>query len=369
MSAEAARLLGALQQERGEDGARRVTLPRVWRAFHQAFSHRRSHPEARAELAGLLRALAEDGALRLPRAARGYDQVLRPRLPLWIGVPAAPHGETALQRAARQPWHPALDFVRALPRLAEGELRDLLLCQRFLARVEDDEPELTARERSLRLFGDEKRLDRVRQGQLFQPGRLSAALLRCRFVHVPFVSTDFGGAPGDALILENADTYHSACAARRALGRGPRWILFGCGNAILKSAASLRDLTGVPARLLYFGDLDWRGLEIAWELARIVDGMGGLPPLRCAAGCYQRLCEFLLSRAHSQARQIHGEVRREALLELLPATLRDLVAARLEEGSRWAQEWISQPEWLVLLLLETYREIDTSAVRDLGSLT
>jgi hypothetical protein len=296
------------------------------------------------------------GALRLPRGRGGYDEVQRPPLPRWVRLPRTAAGPTPQERAAEIPWHPALRFARRLPRLTEGELWALVRCQRFLSTLDSDEPVLTARERSLRLFGDEKRLDALARGQLFEPGRLSAALLRCRFVHAPFVYRDFG-AGEDALILENHDTFHSACAARAAAQEmtttgtgGLRWLIFGCGNAILKSAPHLLHLPARPARILYFGDLDLRGLQIAYELQAQLRALG-LPPILCAAPCYERLCAFPATWAHARARQPQGEAAPTPaqLLSLLPAP----VAARADEvlrgGQRWAQEWITTAEWAMLL--------------------
>lgn len=275
----------------------------------------------------------------------------RPPLPRWVLLPRAAAGPTPQERAAEIPWHPALRFARRLPRLTEGELWALLRCQRFLSTLDPDEPVLTARERSLRLFDDEKRLDALARGQLFEPGRLSAALLRCRFVHAPFVHRDFG-AGEDALILENHDTYHSACAARAARAGRLRWLIFGCGNAILKSAPHLQDLPALPARIFYFGDLDLRGLQIARELLCLLHGLG-LPPLLCAGPCYERLCAFPATTAHAQARQPQGEAAPTPaeLLSFLPAPLIPQADAALRSGQRWAQEWITAGEWAALLPL------------------
>lgn len=104
-------------------------------------------------------------------------ELQRPPLPRWVRLPRSAGGPTPQERAAQIPWHPKLRFARRLPRLTEGELWALLRCQRFLSQMTQEEPILTARERSLRLFDDEKRLDALSRGQLFEPGRLSAGSL------------------------------------------------------------------------------------------------------------------------------------------------------------------------------------------------
>src|SRR5438105_1999563 len=67
-------------------------------------------------------------------------------------------------------------------------------------------------ERSLDLFGDEKRLDVLRRNRrLFAPGRLSLEMLRARLFAPPFAYRRIGQG-GVALVLENVATYHSALA-------------------------------------------------------------------------------------------------------------------------------------------------------------
>lgn len=334
--------LRALDGTRGQ--ARRVRLPLVWRAFFDCAPHLRGHPDARAELSGHLSALAEGGRLRLPRSTRLYDRAQLPPLPEWVELGGEAPSPSARGRAAEIAWHPALAFVSRLPRLAARDLEDLLRVQRFLA--EDvDGPVLTARERSLRLFDDEKRLEQIARGPLFRDGRLSYGLLRCRPVTLPFVFRDFGA--GDrALVIENKDTFFSACEARLSLpGSSVRWIVFGHGNAIHASIESMLQWPELPRRLHYFGDVDRRGLEIARGLDAIVRALGRLPALECAVELYDRL----FASASASRRPLGGGHCRDAeassVASWLPLHLADRAIPILRAATRLPQEWVTESDF------------------------
>lgn len=335
-------LLRALDGARGQ--ARRVRLPRVWSAFFDCAPHLRGHPDARAELCRHLNALAEGGRLRLPKSARLYDRAQLPPLPTWVELDGEAASPSARARAAEIAWHPALAFVRRLPRLGQRELEDLLRVQQFLAEGVDG-PVLTARERSLRLFDDEKRLEEIARGPLFRDGRLSFALLRCRPVTLPFVFRDFGA--GDrALVIENKDTFFSACRARGALPRSSvRWIVFGHGNAIHASIESMLEWTALPGQILYFGDVDRRGLEIARGLDAIVRALGRLPALECAVPLYERLFANAVQskRPLAGGRCTDGEAR--ATVSWLPTHLAERAVPVLSAATRLPQEWVTESDF------------------------
>jgi len=328
----------------GRSQSRRVRLPRIWSAFFDCAPHLRGHPDARSELSRHLTALAAEGSLRLPRGARLYDRAQLPPLPQWIELAAGVSSPSARARAAEIAWHPALAFVPRLPRLAERELEDLRRIQAFLAEG-DDGPILTARERSLRVFDDDKRLEEITRGPLFRNGRLSYALLRCRPVPLPFVFRDFDDGD-EALVIENKDTFFSACQARRSLPRSSvRWIVFGHGNAIHASIESMLEWTELPRRLIYFGDVDRRGLEIARGLAPIIRSMDRLPLLESAIALYERL---FASASQSRRRLTGGRCRDEdarAIASWLPTHLAKLALPVLLSASRLPQEWVTESDF------------------------
>jgi hypothetical protein len=323
---------------------RRIPLDGIWTLFYEQNPRLRGHPTARRELWSILGTLVESRALRLPRGGSLYDRVQEPPLPRWVELPPPLDAERAIDRASRTAWHPNLEFVRTLPRLADEELEALLAIQRWLPKATDHEPLLTVRERSLRIFGDDKRLERLSEGRLFSNERLTFQMLRCRQVHVPFVLRDFGTGNA-ALVIENKDTYYSACEARACVeSSSVRWIIFGSGKALFKSIYSLLDWPQPPKRLLYFGDLDRAGLEIATGVASIVATLDSLPPLACAESLYR----IVIDRASAEAiAPLTSSPHKE--LEWLAPNLRTAVSSLLAANGRWPQEWVTAPdfvEWL-----------------------
>jgi hypothetical protein len=337
----AAKLLEALRARAGR--RRRLDLDAIWGAFTDACPHLTGRAAVRLELRQALDALAAAGALRLPRDERRFDAVQRPPLPRWIELAPPDPGEDVRALARGTAWHPALAFVTGLRTLSRSELEALRAVQRFLAALGATDPVLTVRERSLLLFGDEKRLEALARGRLFGPGRLSYELLRAREVHPPFVHRDLGH--GDvALILENKDTFCSAVAAGASLGAAARvrWVIYGGGNAILQTWPSMTEWAARPARALYFGDLDTDGLEILWQLGARREQWPELPPVAPCEALYRRLIARAAPLGLALAGRPCDPERAARLAGLFGGPVRTEAARLLERGGRWPQEAVTE---------------------------
>lgn len=322
---------------------RRVPIKDVWAAFQRVSPHLSGSVRARDELSDLLRELSNVGALALPRRRSGFDNVQRPALPKWVLLPAPAPAPRALEKASRFAWHPSLAFVPKLDRLSDEELEELLAIQAFL-RDHTEPVMVTLRERSFELFGDEKRLERLAKGRLFGPGRLDFSLLRCAEVRTPILYRDVGEGSA-ALIVENKDTFHSACEAVRRLGsQAPiRWVVFGSGRAVVTTLGSVSDWTTRPDRAWYFGDIDVAGLEIAAQVVRVAKELE--PPL--IIHCPDLLYRVLVERASKRAARTSGTCasakRATDLAAWLPPDIRPAVSELLMRGGSWPQEAVSGP--------------------------
>ncbi len=125
---------------------------------------------------------------------------------------------------------------------------------------------MPTRERSIQIFGDEKRLDEIRKGEptLFD-GRISLDDLHCYPVAppLPFETPEKppGGRP--ILVLEN---YHSYDSFRRWNREAALYaaVAYGGGNAFRQGAGNLDELIARTAAdgALYVGDLDPSGVYI-----------------------------------------------------------------------------------------------------------
>jgi hypothetical protein len=326
LAALAARLAAALAAE----PRRRVPLERLWQVHADADPGAVGGPVRRERLAAALGLLASQGTL-CPAATTDRG---RPPLPRFVDVlrpdrPAPPP-------PSRIAWHHQLAWVVDAG-LSTAQERVCERVNQFLQAGGADRPIVPVRERSLELFGDEKRLDALLAGALFcTPDRLTLELLRCQQTVAPLAYERVGPGPG-ALVAENAATFHSLVRIiREHHGRGPvGLVVFGEGRHFDASAPYLGGLTPPPTPVWYFGDLDAKGLRTP-QLANQRLAAAGLPPVRPAAVLYRLLV------AHGTPAEVEHPPTAATLAGLitwLPADLHD-PAAKLLAGHRLAQEAI-----------------------------
>jgi len=333
-------------------GRLRLERPALWSAFLAADPEGASRADARPALVGLLQELAAAGELQLPRSRRSFATTAAPPFPEWLtlarppappapGEPLRPHDPKTV------PWAPELAFASAMGRLGDETWSDLHALQRFFQQGGRRRPFVPARERSVRIFGDEKQLDRVARSPLFGIGRLSYEVLRCFPVVPPLVWDPGPGLDaGPILVLESHHTFYSFCSWNRTRGRYAA-IVYGGGASFGQSVEYLLDVTGkvhASGELLYFGDLDPEGLRTASRAAEAAARLS-LPPLRPAVDWYARL--LTLGReleAPILAEAGAGQVDARAL-NWLPEGLRPEVAELLASGRRLPQELLG---WEVL---------------------
>lgn len=258
--------------------------------------------------AGLIAAEERSDALRDARLLESHGLVaLRPprHQPQWverISIPVA--AEHRLARLFGDPvdtpptgpgladidWEPELAFLREA-RTAPA-LADLLALNRFLAGGGRHRPRVPVKERSLGIFGDEKRLDALLATALFQPGALGLDQLRCEPVSEPLGWRRGARPDGPVIVLENLATWESY---RRWDAVHPQFsaVVYGKGLVFVDAVRGLADLFGElgGARpVVYFGDLDPTGIGIPWR-ASVRAAALDLPEIRPHSWSYARLLE------------------------------------------------------------------------------
>lgn len=290
-------LAAALAAGVRDSRTQQISLAELWR---HAVTHDRSlssAPGAGAEVAAALEELERAGLATQPRDRAQYDRRSTPALPLWLRRPA--RAVPARPAAPGRIWPSALE---AAGRLASrpDELDVLERVASFLRAGGATRRSVPVRERSLELFGDEKRLDRLAASRLFTTGALSLSLLRCHSVAMPLAaqwvpadrtSAHTPAGPVTLLVAENHHTYESLLVAtrERAAGGGPaRWVGYGAGGQFRSSVASVALLDPPPARIVYFGDVDHQGLDIPAS-ADLVSRQVGLPGVEPAGALYELL--------------------------------------------------------------------------------
>lgn len=294
-------------------------------------------PQARERLAGALDELEAAGLATQPKARARWDQAARPPLPLHVtrtrlDLPAT----AALVLAPADPiWHALLWWVPAFlaaERPTTGERALLLGVQQLLGQSGGPPVRVVPlRERSLQLLGDEKDLDSLLRGRMFDDKRLSLELIGAERV-VPTLSSVQTSTGPDLLLVENYATFHSmgrAMAGHRDVGR----VVWGAGNQVTQLLPQITIAQG--GRLWYFGDLDARVLEIGQGTAPSAAELG-LPPLAPSADLYALLLR------HGVRAKVKGRgpsaARVADAVAWLPEELRSAAAQLLSAGHRMAQE-------------------------------
>jgi hypothetical protein len=192
-------------------------------------------------------------------------------------------------------WQPQLTFLR---HVRVGVMRDdLLKLNSFLATKPVNKALVPIKERSLEIFGDEKRLDALRGTVLFDDARLTLEDLRCFAVAEPLGWQRGSGMGEPMIVIENACTWDSYCRWNTKHGFFSA-VIYGGGNRFLDSFSRLDGIfreIGGPRRVLYFGDLDPQGLRIPQIASRRAQRQG-LPPIEPDFWSYARLLELGVDR-------------------------------------------------------------------------
>jgi|ERR1043166_6879761 hypothetical protein len=326
----AARLVQALKQT----GRRRIPLDQLRKEFAAACPELAEQADRRTRLAQLLQSAAASGEIVLPLGKRSWDQTGGMPLPGFVLLAAPPPRAPAV--APGYSWHPLLGFAA----LERNRLR--LESARCINEWLKSDPDLTLnvpiKERSLEIFGDEKRLDRLRAGSDRLFGRLSLSSLGCRVCPIPL---PFEAGPPSAvgkplLIVENNDTWVSFSMWNRSAGRfsAVAYAGGGHGKSLAYDETFIDELIGrvQAAALYYFGDIDPAGIRIASRAAERRSQRDGVP-LQPASALYNWLL-----MAGVRTPLTSNEHILSSDLDWLPGALRESVITLFEAGQRIPQE-------------------------------
>lgn len=295
-------------------------------------------PSARIEIKTALDELVAAGLTVMPSSPDHYDRREMPPMPLWVRRPGQARRAHGAQTV--RIWPSALE---AAGRIAtrDDEFAVLGSIANFLREGGEMRPSVPVRERSLELFGDEKRLDRLAMTRLFASGALTLELLRCHQVPIPFVSQWVPGSSdprGTALLIaENHHTYASLLEVSRhhaAEGGLERHVGYGTGSQFPSAVLTVPLLVPRPERIVYFGDLDLKGLQIP-AVASLNAVRAELPEVVPAIPLYELLFD---APYRLPATQVAGDIAAVAAAWL--GTLAGEANAVLVDGYRLPQEAI-----------------------------
>lgn len=240
------------------------------------------------------------------------------------------------RRIRDYPWQPALAFLRearvSLP------FEDLRRVDTFFANDGSTRVRVPIKERSLQIFGDEKRLDMLADSVLFREGRLSLAQLGCDVVAEPlgWKRGPAAANTGSVIVLENAATWHSYDRWNQASAQFSA-VVYGGGNRFVDAVGFLSEIfreLGGPRRVLYFGDLDSAGLRIPRRASERAQRLG-LPQIEPHVWSYRELLKFNAAAAVAEEDEVVSDTDLAWIGDVAES-----VRPLLVSGRRLAQEHI-----------------------------
>jgi hypothetical protein len=318
----------------------RAKLDELWTAFASTYDDLPNGPQRRLWLLAVLQELSEQSKIRLPvRHGKQWDRTSTVALPAAVIV----CGKTNERPAAdwRQfPWHPQLQWILSRRHLKISDFA-------FLSRVNQgivegwfhqSEP---FKYRSLQLTGDEKRLAKLLKcSSLFESGKLSLEMLGCERDVLPVAIDHFSSNPR-MLLFENAAPF---MVARRMLPQATKsrigCIAYGAGKQILKSVGYFPTLKCPIEEILYVGDLDCEGIQIA----ATVSLMSTKRAVRPATLFHLAMFDAATTLGSSNgwpAKEYHMRYLSDSALKYLNIEVRDRARALVEAGRRIPEEVVS----------------------------
>ena len=246
-----------------------------------------------------------------------------------------PPSDEEARQIKQFPWESRLAFVSDAR--VNIPFADLCLLNEFIKRNQSDGDLVPIKERSLQIFGDEKRLDAIANSVLFRDGRLSLERdFRCDMIGVP-LGWKRGASDGSnqpIIVLENAATWHSYCRWNDAGGFFSA-VVYGDGNRFIDGVRYLRDIfqeVGGERRVFYFGDIDPQGLAIPQDASRQASELG-LPEVEPHMWSYRQLLRI----GHDHAQEYESDFNSRPVWHWLgdcSAPVQELFT----QGKRIAQE-------------------------------
>ena len=237
---------------------KRIALAQLRQMYFEFHPEVQNHPERSTRLLQALQSLADDGFLTLPGPG-SWERVGQPVLPKWVTL-VRQSILTPTRDFARVPWVPELGFW---PELKPSQLEAASVINEYLLRNRNSLFPVPIKERSLEIFGDEKRLDVMRLSNTLFSGRLSLEALGAFVVPPPLPYRSAAARGNPVLVVENHNSYWSF-GEWNQVARRYSAVVYGAGEAFRSSGAALgevlREVGGTGA--VYLGDLDPKGASI-----------------------------------------------------------------------------------------------------------
>jgi hypothetical protein len=269
---------------------RTITLSELWVALDAVYRDLPVGPERRLWLKAVLEELDLNGDIAIPSAhGKQWDDTSSIRLPTKIMLKPAKNSDATADWKSF-PWQPQLQWILQRRHICREHVDFLKRVHQCLGDGTFEMPE-PLKYRSLQLTGDEKLLGRLSASRLFGPGRLSWELLGCQPEILP-IATERVSDGRVMLLFENAAPFMVArqvLKSREVSTAGMRLgcIGYGAGKQMVKSIGYLSMLDPPVETVLYVGDLDAEGIQLAAEIGRLSQKV----PIQPATGFHEAMFE------------------------------------------------------------------------------
>ncbi len=323
----------------------RTYLPELWAHLSSVMT---LEPGTQREILRLvLDELRDNLLIEYPKMKHLWDMSATPYLPAWVSK-AKPKNKQG--QADGIIWSPALSFH------ADKGVRQespWLAVDVWLKKTRSEMVSLKPlRERSLDIFGDEKVLDSLITTLPFKNGLITLETLGCYYVPepIPWVPGPVGSESRYGLCVENSTTYDTLCRFNKEAGLWG-FVAYGRGNGFSSMTDGIVQVIKSYGhkRLMYFGDADHEGIEIAARGAR------RLLDFKISVALDSRLYTILMESGSEAPSKSGGDLSEGATKLVIDAGL-DVLIEMFRRHKRIAQEWVG---------LETLRKTFYQLLSDL----
>ncbi|MHA1401938.1 MAG: Wadjet anti-phage system protein JetD domain-containing protein [Candidatus Heimdallarchaeaceae archaeon] len=300
------------------------------------------------KLIDVLKELEKEGAIKLPKGKEHWNIRTKPCLPKWILILEIKQEQKS--KVWREcPWHPELSWITRLKHLTEERMKDYMKLNEYFKNNKVEEREkLPIKERSMEIFGEEKKLDELFSLETFDRN-MTVEKLGCYRTIEPFpVKISCSTENHRAIIIENRDTFDSFWKSNESLSPPPyRYVIYGCGKAIEERIFWINELDPEVTEIEYFGDLDPEGVNIPKRANRRLIESHYSQRIRMALPFYLKIIEI-----HKRRSTLNVDDENEKIMEILlflPKTERKYVQHLFSQNKRISQELLNKSEILKIL--------------------
>lgn len=335
---EAEIFMSFLSMEKGK----KKDFEKIIGAHLQAFPEYKNRSEQSQHLRNIIDYLANEEKISLPSTNGNGWRVGNPNLPCWITIKVTKSATSIIP--TNYDWHPKL--ASFIDNLNIKQKEAAFLISEYLKQNGNKgkfEFLIPRRERSLKIFNDEKRLDSLSNKGKILSGNLSLEELGCYDVGwpMPYKQPSKHCPNKPFLIVENHHTFESFTKwneiSKRYSGIG-----YGAGEAFSTLESDRIEEIIEPLKaseIHYFGDLDPKGISIPARVckARIEKN---LQPILPAVELYEWLLKNGTKRPMLKGKQ------RKYNIGWLPKTLETQIDQLFSESTWFPQEALGLTELL-----------------------